>query len=130
MRHDDEVDVLDEELDDDELEDENDDELEDEEEDEEDLEDEEEALVDEGDGVAGLRSFAVGLVLGAALGAGVAMLLTPERGETVRRRLGRNIRQLRHDAREQLDDWRGDAHKEIQRRRKRLQRRLRRSRRR
>jgi len=117
MRRDEDVDVLDEELEDDELED------------EEDL-DEEELLLDEGEAGAGLRSFVVGLVLGAVFGAGVAILLTPERGEVMRRRLGRNIRELSDDAREHLDDWRGDARREIHRQRKRLQRRLRQSRRR
>ena len=66
----------------------------------------------------------------AVLGAGVAILLAPERGEVLRRRLGRNIRHLQGDALDQLDDWRGDARREVQKQRKRLQRRLRRGRRR
>lgn len=51
------------------------------------------------------RGSGVGLfLLGAALGAGVALLLAPASGEETRRRLARQARELRDSAEEAIDD--------------------------
>lgn len=79
----------------------------------------------------GAAAFVGGLVVGALVGAGVALLLAPESGEATRRRVRRKLEDVRdgareqiEDARDQLDDWRDDAHRELRRRRHRRQRRL------
>lgn len=77
----------------------------------------------------GIRGFVAGVMVGALLGAGVALLVAPDRGETVRKRIGRSIRDFQEDARDQLDDWRGEARREVRKQRRRLRRRLDRSRR-
>ncbi|KPJ96434.1 MAG: hypothetical protein AMS18_00835 [Gemmatimonas sp. SG8_17] len=106
--------------------------LEDEIEDE-DLEDEDSEEEEESDGYSGFsvaRGFAAGLIVGALLGAGIALLVAPDRGETIRKRLGTGLRDLGDDARGQLRDWHGDARREVGKQRRRLQRRLRKVRRR
>lgn len=50
------------------------------------------------------RSFAAGLVLGALIGAGVALLLAPQSGEDTRRLLRRRARRLARDARHGYGD--------------------------
>lgn len=86
--------------------------------------DEDEEL-DEVETVAGARGFAAGLVLGALIGAGLALIIAPQRGEVLRRRVKRGLRDIGEDAREQLDDWRGQARRQIRSQRRRLRRRLR-----
>ncbi len=101
--------------------------VEDDENDEED--DLEEAEVDELDGYGGMavvRGFTAGLVLGAIVGAGLALLVAPDRGDVVRQRIKRSLRGVQDDARDRLDDWRGEARRELKKQRRRLQRRLRR----
>jgi gas vesicle protein len=43
-------------------------------------------------------TFAAGLVVGALLGAGLALLLAPDRGSRTRRSLSRRLRRLREEA--------------------------------
>jgi hypothetical protein len=105
---------------------ENDDELLDDEElTEDDLEDEVEEII-EGEGASSIVAFAAGLVIGAFIGAGAALLAAPERGAVTRRRLGRRFRDLQQDARDQVEDWRGEVGGELGRRRRRLRRRIKR----
>jgi len=52
-------------------------------------------------------------------------LVAPERGDITRRRLKKRVRDVSDDAREQFDDWRGDAERELRKHRRKLQRRLR-----
>jgi hypothetical protein len=103
---------------------EEDDDLEDE-----DLEDEELEEFDEHPLSTGIRGFVAGVLIGALVGAGVTLLVAPDRGETVRKRIGRNLREFQDDARDHLDDWRGEARREVKKQRRRLRRRLNRSRR-
>jgi len=49
-------------------------------------------------------SMMVGLLLGAAVGAGLALLLAPMSGDDARRTLGDSARRLRDGTRDQLDD--------------------------
>lgn len=67
-------------------------------------------------------SFAAGMVFGALLGAGIALLFAPDRGDKTRRRLGRGLRRLRDEARDGLDDVSREARRELARRRKTLER--------
>ncbi len=93
-----------------------------------DEDEEEEEIVDEfmeGEGTSGIVGFIGGLFLGALIGAGVALLVAPERGDVTRRRLRKRVRDVSEDAREQLGDWRGDAERELRKHRRKLQRRLR-----
>ncbi len=85
---------------------------------------EEELDGDVTDRLRGATTFVAGLMLGALLGAGVALLIAPQRGEATRRRIGSRWRDIRNDAAEQLGDWKDDARRELRRRRKQLKRRL------
>jgi gas vesicle protein len=76
-------------------------------------------------GSSGRTGFFTGLVVGALLGAGVALLLAPQRGRVTRKHLGKTVRKLADDTREHVEGWAHDAKKEVRRRRRRLQRRLR-----
>lgn len=49
-------------------------------------------------------SFAAGLALGAAIGAGVALLTTPESGTKTRKRLRRGARRISRTSSSRLDD--------------------------
>ena len=49
-------------------------------------------------------SFAAGLLLGALVGAGVALLFAPQSGEQTRRLLRRRARKLAADAQDRFDD--------------------------
>ncbi|MGD8726346.1 MAG: YtxH domain-containing protein [Gemmatimonadales bacterium] len=88
-------------------------------------EDELEELEDVG-AARGVVGFIGGLMLGALIGAGVALLLAPERGYVTRRRIRTRLEDARDDAKDQLDDWRGSAEREIKRGRRRIERKLRR----
>jgi hypothetical protein len=95
---------------------------------EEELEPEEEldeVEIYETESASGIVGFLGGLVLGALIGAGVALLVAPERGDVTRRRLRTRLRDAGDDAKEQLEDWRDDAERELRRHRRKLQRRLR-----
>jgi len=116
-RRDEELELVDEDREDEE-------EMDDEEMDDEDLEE-----YDLYHSMIGLRGFAIGLVVGGLVGAGVALLMAPERGEIVRKRITKGIRDIHEDARDQLDDWGGEARREVGKQRRRLKRRLRRVRR-
>lgn len=72
----------------------------------------------------GAVGFLAGIVLGAFLGAGVALLLAPERGDVTRRRIRSKLRDVTEDAREQIDDWRDGAERELRRRQRQLRKRL------
>ncbi len=48
-------------------------------------------------------NFVSGLICGAAIGAGVALLLAPEPGKKTRKRIGRAAEDLREDATERWD---------------------------
>ncbi|MEO8449286.1 MAG: YtxH domain-containing protein [Gemmatimonadota bacterium] len=63
-------------------------------------------------------SFAVGLVLGAMVGAAVALLLAPERGTDTRRRLRKRIRSVRDGAEERWQAIEAVARRELARRRR------------
>jgi gas vesicle protein len=51
----------------------------------------------------GGAEFVAGILVGAVLGAGLALLLAPDRGEKTRGRLRRRMHSLREDAREGID---------------------------
>jgi len=59
---------------------------------------------DEDDRDGGLLNFVSGLILGAFIGAGVALLTAPESGRRTRRRLRRAAVDVRDDAASQLDE--------------------------
>ncbi len=94
--------------------------------DEEGLEEEQEELegLEEHEGASGIVGFIGGLLVGALIGAGVAFLIAPERGDVTRRRLGARIRDVSDDAREHFEDWRDGAERELRRRQRQLRRRL------
>ena len=72
----------------------------------------------------GATTFVAGFMVGALLGAGVALLVAPQRGEATRRRIGSRWRNIRDDAADQLGEWKDDARRELRRRRKQLKSRL------
>jgi hypothetical protein len=90
---------------------------------------EDELAADEADdadiGSRGILGLLGGLVIGALIGAGVALLVAPERGDVTRRRLGRRVRELTADARDQIDGLRDGAEREVRRQKRRIRRRLR-----
>jgi hypothetical protein len=89
--------------------------------DEDDLEDGEEVgETTETGGRSGTLSFMAGMVLGALVGAGVALLMAPERGAITRRRLKKLMGRMRNDAKEKVEDWRDDVKAELKRRRRQI----------
>ncbi len=56
----------------------------------------------EDDDSRGLGGFAAGVVFGALVGAGLALMFAPERGDKTRRRLRRRLERLREDTAEGL----------------------------
>ena len=65
-----------------------------------------------------------GIVIGALIGAGIALLAAPSSGEDTRRQLSRRARGLRDDAAERFDDLSLRARRELKRRRRQLRERL------
>jgi gas vesicle protein len=72
----------------------------------------------EGRGVGG---FAVGVIFGAFLGAGIALLFAPERGDKTRRRLRHRLRSLRDEAGNQLERAGKRTGRDLLRRRRQLE---------
>lgn len=73
-------------------------------------------------GASGILGFAGGLFCGALIGAGVALLVAPERGTKLRRRLARTLRDAGDDLRGEFGDLRDSARRRLSRRRRRLRR--------
>jgi hypothetical protein len=73
-------------------------------------------------GWKGAGLLTAGIALGAALGAGVALLLTPRTGEETRELLGDSARRLGDRVADRLDDFRGDLHRGTRRSRRKLRR--------
>jgi gas vesicle protein len=87
----------------------------------------EDEAVEEGEehataGMSGVVGFAAGLFCGALIGAGVALLVAPERGVRLRHRLARTLRDAGDDLREELGDLRDSARRRLSRRRRRMRR--------
>jgi hypothetical protein len=80
-------------------------------------------IVDEG--TSGLVGLLAGLVIGAFVGAGVALLLAPERGDVTRRRIRTKFSDVTYEARDQFEGWRDQAERELRRRQRKVRRRLR-----
>jgi gas vesicle protein len=81
-----------------------------------------ESMLDEvgghaGESGRGLGGFAAGVVFGALLGAGIALMFAPERGDTTRRRLSRRLTRLREDTAEGLERAGARTRRELRRRR-------------
>jgi gas vesicle protein len=68
----------------------------------------------------GRAGFLVGIVFGAFLGAGLALLFAPERGGQTRRRLRNKMRSLQSEAMDSLDRAGNRTSKELNRRKRRL----------
>jgi gas vesicle protein len=60
--------------------------------------------MNEGNGSA--KTFTAGLLIGALVGAGVALLFAPQSGEETRRLIRRKAKHLADDARDRYDDVR------------------------
>ncbi|MEO8295532.1 MAG: YtxH domain-containing protein [Gemmatimonadota bacterium] len=63
----------------------------------------------------GTRNFIAGLAVGAAIGAGIALLYAPDRGVTTRKRLGRRMRRLKHSTGESVHELKSALRKEMRR---------------
>lgn len=74
------------------------------------------------EGATGMVGFVGGLVLGALIGAGIALLVAPERGRVTRRRLARHMRDAGEEIRDEFDGLRTAARRSLARRRRRLRR--------
>jgi hypothetical protein len=66
----------------------------------------------------GLGGFAAGLVFGAVLGVGLALLFAPDRGDRTRRRLRKRLARLREHAAEGLERAGKRTRRELARRRR------------
>ena len=75
----------------------------------------------QGGGGGGIAGFAMGVVFGALLGAGLALLYAPDRGDKTRRDLKRRLNRLREDAEDGLGRASDRARNELVRRRRRLE---------
>lgn len=82
------------------------------------------ATVDDAEPAHGRAGFVAGIVFGAFLGAGIAMLFAPDRGEKTRGRIRRRMRNLGEDAMESIDQAGTRTRKELSRRKRRLQKEL------
>lgn len=91
---------------------------------EDELEDDELAELVEEDGAVAAVGFFTGLLIGAFLGAGIALVLAPDRGEVTRQRIKRRLHDLTEDARDRFEEVRDDAGRELRVQRRRLRRRL------
>jgi gas vesicle protein len=80
--------------------------------------------LEEVEGATGLVGFLTGFTLGALAGAGLALLLAPERGDITRRRIRKKFRDVSDDARDQFEDWKDDAGRELKRRQRQLRKRI------
>jgi hypothetical protein len=78
-------------------------------------------MVDESDASRGAGAFAAGIVFGAFLGAGIALMFAPERGDKTRRRLRRRLQQLREGTAEGLERAGSRTRRDLARRRRRLE---------
>lgn len=56
-----------------------------------------------------LFNFASGLILGAVIGAGVALLTAPQSGQRTRRKIRRTAGDLRYGAEDRLDEFADDV---------------------
>jgi gas vesicle protein len=63
-----------------------------------------ESAMDAEGGNGKARTFAAGLILGALVGAGLALLLAPQSGADTRRDLARRARRLGNEARDRYDE--------------------------
>ncbi len=64
--------------------------------------------------------FLAGIVFGVFLGAGLALLFAPDRGDKTRDRVRRRMRSLREDALESIDQAGNRTREELRRRKRRL----------
>lgn len=63
----------------------------------------------------GGTEFAIGLIVGVALGAVVALLAAPQAGVRTRRDLGRKARRIRHDVEDRWDHAQRDLQRNVRR---------------
>lgn len=66
-------------------------------------------------GGSGKRNFLMGLALGALVGAGVALLFAPDRGENTRKRLGKRLRRFRDQSGERVAELKDRLSRELSR---------------
>ena len=78
----------------------------------------------DGPGLSGTANFIAGVVVGALIGAGIALLVAPTKGSALRRRLGRRARALGERARNGLGEAAHQTRRDLARRRRGLQERL------
>jgi gas vesicle protein len=64
--------------------------------------------------------FLAGMIFGVFLGAGLALLFAPDRGDKTRDRVRRRMRSLREDALESIDQAGNRTREELRRRKRRL----------
>jgi gas vesicle protein len=64
--------------------------------------------------------FSAGIIVGVILGAGIALLFAPERGQKTRKHLRKRVRSLGEDALEGIERAGSQTRKELLRRRRRL----------
>ena len=81
-------------------------------------EDVREGRMDRDGGNGGIRTFAAGILIGALVGAGIALLVAPSSGEETRRMLSRRARRLAADARDRYEDARHELKQARERRRR------------
>ena len=74
--------------------------------------------MDRDGGNSGVRTFVAGLLIGALVGAGIALLVAPSSGEETRRMLARRARRLAADARDRYDEARHELRQARERRRR------------
>jgi gas vesicle protein len=72
----------------------------------------------------GAGSFVAGIVVGAVIGAGIALLFAPDTGVQTRRRLRRGADALRERAEEGFDEATKRTRKDLRRRRRHLEKQL------
>ena len=71
---------------------------------------------------SGLVGFIGGVIVGALIGAGVALLIAPERGAVTRRRIRQKLEHASDEAMDRLEDIKDDAGRRLRRGRRRVRR--------
>jgi YtxH-like protein len=85
-------------------------------------------FIEEDGSTRGTAGFVAGVLFGAFLGAALALLFAPDRGDKTRGRFARRLKALKEDAREGIDRASKRTRKEIRRRRRMLEAELERAR--
>jgi len=68
--------------------------------------------------------FLAGILLGGAIGAGIALLFAPQEGRRTRANISRRVRHIKDDASDRWDEAKHDVQRRVKRQKRRMRRQL------